>query len=228
MPSSRASKIPLWVKVVYTAFLCVLVPYYWKTYGPANFLWFCDVALLVALAALWLESSLLASMQAVAIVVPQMLWVLDFGLQLFMGRKFFGLAEYMFDSSIPLFVRGLSSFHGWLPFLLVWLVWRLGYDRRAWIVQTVAAWLLLPASFLLTDPPPPPPENPAAAVNVNWVYGPGKTAVQTWMAPELFVGVLMIGFPIIIYFPSHLAFSALFGKRDESVVPVMPRSSEVE
>ena len=50
--------VPLWVKVGYTAFLCVLVPYYWRTYGPTNFLYFCDTALLLTLAALWLEMPL--------------------------------------------------------------------------------------------------------------------------------------------------------------------------
>jgi len=33
--------------------------------------------------------------------------------------------RYMFDSHLPLFTRGLSLFHGWLPLLLVWLLFRL-------------------------------------------------------------------------------------------------------
>lgn len=202
------AKIPLAVKLSYTAFLAVLVPYYWITYGPANFLWFCDVALLITLVALWWESPFLASMQAVAIVLPQMLWVMDFLAQWLTGAELFRLAAYMFDGDIPLFVRGLSSFHGWLPFLLLWMVWKLGYDRRAWLVQIVAAWLLLPASFLLTDPPPPPPGS-TQAVNVNWVYGPGQEQPQAWMAPEWFLALLMVGFPLCIYLPSHLLFRAL-------------------
>jgi len=38
--------IPLGLKVVYTLFVCALVPIYWREYGPANFLWFSDIALL--------------------------------------------------------------------------------------------------------------------------------------------------------------------------------------
>src|SRR6266571_6116529 len=57
-------KIPLWIKLPYTAFLAVLIPFYWRTYGPVNFLWFCDVALLVTLPALWLESPFLSSMRS--------------------------------------------------------------------------------------------------------------------------------------------------------------------
>jgi len=39
--------------------------------------YFCDVALLVTCIAIWMESPLLVSMQAVAITLPQMLWVID-------------------------------------------------------------------------------------------------------------------------------------------------------
>jgi hypothetical protein len=50
----------MWVKVLYTAFVCVLVPVYWRDYGPTNFLYFCDVAVFFALAAMWTERPLLA------------------------------------------------------------------------------------------------------------------------------------------------------------------------
>ena len=148
-----ASRIPLRLKVAYTAFMAVLVPYYWTAYGPANFLYFCDVAILVTLAALWLESRLLASVQAVAILLPQALWVIDFILKGVLGRSMLGLADYMYNPGLPLFVRGLSSFHGWLPFLLLWMVWRLGYDRRALLVQTLCAWVLLLVCYFFTAPP---------------------------------------------------------------------------
>ena len=53
------SRIPLWVKLLYPAFVCALVPYYWVAYTPWNFLYFCDLALLITLAGLWLESAFL-------------------------------------------------------------------------------------------------------------------------------------------------------------------------
>src|SRR5438093_2495094 len=71
-------RIPLWVKLPYTAFLAVLVPFYWRSYGPVNFLWFFDIALLVTLPALWLESPFLSSLEAVAIAFPQLCWAVDF------------------------------------------------------------------------------------------------------------------------------------------------------
>src|SRR5579883_3034750 len=98
--------VPLWVKVVYTLFLCVLVPYYWRVYGPTNFLYFCDLALFVTLAALWLESPLLASTAAVGILLPQLLWMADF-LAGFVGLQITGMTGYMFRSDLSLFLRGL-------------------------------------------------------------------------------------------------------------------------
>ena len=143
------SRIPIAVKLFYTAFVAVLVPYYWTTYGPWNFLFFCDVALLITVAAIWLESPLLASVVAVGITLPQLLWVFDFVTQ---GRVV-GMASYMFDPKISLFARGLSLFHGWLPFLLLWMVWRVGYDRRALMWQTALTVALLLVCYTLAPAP---------------------------------------------------------------------------
>ena len=60
-------RVPLWLKVTYTAFLAVLVPVYWYNYGPTNFLYFCDIALFVTLIGIWRESALLVSMAAVGL-----------------------------------------------------------------------------------------------------------------------------------------------------------------
>ena len=51
--------IPFGLKIIYTIFVCALVPIYWRQYGPANFLWFSDIALLALVPALWLENALL-------------------------------------------------------------------------------------------------------------------------------------------------------------------------
>ena len=61
--------VPLWLKIVYSAFVAVVVPCYWVTYTPWNFLYFCDVALLVTLAGIWTESALLVSIPSVGILL---------------------------------------------------------------------------------------------------------------------------------------------------------------
>jgi hypothetical protein len=55
-------RIPLWLKIAYTAFMAVLIPVYWAHYGPTNFLYFCDVALLLTLVGVWTESARLISL----------------------------------------------------------------------------------------------------------------------------------------------------------------------
>ena len=106
-PAPAASRIPLGVKLAYTGFMAVLLPVYWMNYGPTNFLYFCDVALLLTLAGVWSENRLLISMSAVGILVPQALWVLDFAARL-TGHKFLGMTDYMFDCHRSLFLRETS------------------------------------------------------------------------------------------------------------------------
>ena len=155
-PTSR--RIPMWLKVLYTAFVAVMVPVYWRDYGPTNFLYFCDVAVFFTLAAVWTENSLFASMPAVGILAPQLLWMVDF-LAECVGLPMTGMTAYMFDEQKPLFTRGLSLFHFWLPILIVWLVWRLRYDRRAFAAWGVVAWgLMLTCYFLMPAPPTPNPQ----------------------------------------------------------------------
>jgi hypothetical protein len=207
------SRIPLWFKLVYSAFVAVVVPYYWVTYTPWNFLYFCDVALLMALAGLWAESSLLISLPTVGIVLPQMLWVVDFLSHVLLGRQVTGMTNYMFDPKIPPFVRGLSSFHGWLPFVLIWLVWRLGYDRRAFRLQSaIAIGLLLVCYFVV---PPPSVQHPNWAVNINYVFGLDDNARQTTMAPSLWLVLLMAVIILAFYVPSHFLLRWLCPARDE-------------
>jgi len=150
---SSDARLPLGFKLGYTAFVAVLVPYYWHAYGPTNFLYFCDMALLIALVGIWREDALLVSMPAVGILLPQSCWIIDF-LSAAMGRPLTGLTDYMFDSGLSLFTRGLSFFHFWLPLVLVWLVWRLGYDPRAFRYWTLLAWVLLPVCYFGMPAPP--------------------------------------------------------------------------
>jgi hypothetical protein len=209
MLATGKQRIPLAVKVLYTAFVCLLVPQYWIDYGPTNFLYFCDVALLMTVPALWLESSLLASMAAVGIVLPQVFWQVDF-LSGLCGHHVVGLTKYMFDPNKSLYLRGLSFFHFWLPLLLLYMVWRLGYDRRALVAWTVLAWLLLLICYFLTPAPPPPASQPNLPVNINYVYGLSDTEPQAWMRPLAWLGLLLVGLPLCVFLPTHWALHRAF------------------
>jgi len=143
--------IPLGLKIGFTLFVCALVPIYWRQYGPANFLWFSDIALLALVPALWLENALIVSMMAVAVVFFEAIWNVDFFARLLTGKSSMGLSAYMFDPKIPWFTRTLSCFHIVLPLLLLWIVHRLGYDRRAFFWQTVVTLVVLPLSYLVSN-----------------------------------------------------------------------------
>jgi hypothetical protein len=191
-------QISLLFKVSYTIFIGIVIVVYWRYYGVANFLWFSDLALLITFVAIWLESPFLVSMQAVSVLFLELVWIVDFMTRLISGATLLGLTEYMFQAKNPLFVRGLSLFHVVLPIFLLWLVYRLGYDRQAWIAQTILAWLVLLTCFFFTEP----------SKNINWVFGPGKRP-QQWVAPGVYLLILMIVFPICIYFPTQLALQAI-------------------
>ena len=194
--------IPLWLKLGYSAFVAVLVPIYLTTYGPTNFVYFCDVALLLTLGAVWLELPILAGMPAVGIVLPQMFWVADFAAGFF-GTSPIGMAEYMFRETIPLGARALSLFHGWLPFLLLYLVYRLGYDRRSFAAWTALAWGLLLVSYFALPPPPAPVAAPNTPVNVNYVYGMSEAGPQRWLPPLAYLGAMMVLLPVLAWWPTH-------------------------
>ncbi len=196
--------VPLAVKLAYSAFMAVLVPVYWYHYGPTNFLYFCDVALLLTLYGIWAGQPLPVSMSAVGIVIPQLVWVLDF-LGTMIGAPLIGMTAYMFNEKAPLYLRGLSLFHGWLPFLVLYLVWRMGYDRRAFAAWTVLATVVLLVCFFLM--PGHDPNRGLTPVNINYVWGPDDSAPQTWVHPYVWLGGLIAGMPVLVYWPVHALLS---------------------
>jgi len=190
-----SARIPLWIKLLYSLFLCVLVPCYWRGYGPANFLWASDIALLFVLAALWSERPLCNSMMAVGVLPFEIAWTLDF----LTGSRLLGMASYMFEAERPLHLRALSLFHAVLPVLILYLLSRLGYDRRALVAQTLLTWTILPLTYLLTDP----------SANINRVFGLGREP-QTLMPPLLYLALGMALLPVLIYVPTDRLLRRFF------------------
>jgi len=197
-----AAKLPLFPKLAYTAFVAVLVPHYWQAYGPTNFLYFCDIALLLTCAALWLESALLASACSVGILLPQCFWMADF-IATAVGVPLTGMTGYMFEQGIPLFARFLSFFHFWLPLVLIWLLARLGYDRRGGWLWLALAWTAMWISYLYLPAPPAPTHAPGTPVNVNYVYGLNDKGPQSWMHPHAFFALMLFALPLLIWIPTH-------------------------
>jgi hypothetical protein len=184
-------RIPLWLKVAWTLWVIVWAPVYLREYGLQNFLFFCDLGNLFIAAGLWLESSLMFSWQACSLLLFQSLFVIDFAVALVSGRHLIGGTEYMFDPRIPLWIRLLGLFHVVTPPLLLWAIWRLGYDRRGWKYQTLTAWIVVPINYFWRP-----------QYDVNWARGPFFRE-QHVMPGFLYLFGYLIIVPAVVYFPTH-------------------------
>lgn len=189
------------MKLCYTGFIVILVPAYWWQYGPANFLWGSNIALLVTLLGLWLESSLLVSMMALVVLIPELGWAVDLTVRLVFGPDIvsFSGTRYMFNPGKPLFVRSLSLYHAALPVFLLWTIHRLGYHRRALLSQTLFCWIVLLLSYLVSKP----------AANINWVFG-FVDPPQQWLTSTGYLLFLMAFYPLVLFLPTHLMLRRVF------------------
>ncbi len=181
-----------WPVTLWTA---ILVPAYWVGYGPANFLWFSDIALFAAVLSLWTGWRLPYSMMAVGVLPLELAWVADFAA----GGWLTGTTAYMFDASLPLHLRVLSLFHLFLPPLILWMLVRQGYDPRAARAQTALVLVVLPLTYALTGP----------EENINLVYGP--LGPQDVLPPLLYLALYMLALPLLVILPMHLLLRRLFG-----------------
>jgi hypothetical protein len=183
--------IPLWFKIAYTAFVLYIMAVWWKHYGWKNFLWFSDIAFIGAVPAMWLESAALASVLTVAVLIPELLWNVDYALRLALRRRITGLTDYMFESDRLLLLRGLSLFHVPLPLVLLWMIAAYGYDASVGLPGAVALGaVVLPWSRIVSTP----------EKNINWTYGFGAQRVR-WPG-WVFVPLLFVGFVLFVFLPT--------------------------
>jgi len=187
----RGMRIPLWLKVVWTVWVVVWVPVYWRQYGLQNFLFFCDLGNLFITVGLWLENSLIFSWQATGLLLFQSLFALDLLITLVNGRHLIGGTEYMFDPHIALWIRLLSLFHVVVPPLLLWAIGRLGYDRRGWKYQTLTAWMVVPLNYFWRP-----------QYDVNWARGPFFHEQHAMPGVVYLLGYLIL-VPAMVYYPTH-------------------------
>jgi hypothetical protein len=169
--------------------------------------------LFLTLVAVWMDNALLASMAAVGILVPQFFWCVDFAGEL-LGFHVTGMTSYMFDAQSSLFLRGLSLFHGWLPFLLCYLVFRLGYNWRALKLWTALACGLSLVAFFLLPPAGVALADPKLPRNVNYVFGLDDAQPQTWMPAGLYLVVWLLFLFTLFYVPTHLMLKRVTANRN--------------
>jgi hypothetical protein len=192
------STIPMWFKLAYSLAVVVFIVIYWPRHGPSNFLWFSDIALIGAVPAMWLESGLIAGVLACMVLLPEILWNVDYGLRLVLRRPITGLTDYMFDPSIPRWLRGVSLFHVPLPLVLIWLVAAYGYPETSLAVSAGVGAVVLVLSYLFSTP----------EKNINWVFGLGR--IQRGLPQPLYLGIQYLGFVLLVFLPTHWLLSWWF------------------
>jgi len=77
------------------------------------------------------------------------------------------------------------------PPLLLWGIWRLGYDRRGWKVQTLTAWVVVPINYFWRP-----------QFDVNWARGPFFHEQLAVPGLVYLFGYLIV-VPATVYFPTH-------------------------
>jgi hypothetical protein len=180
------------------AWFLVWAPAYAWGYDLANFLAFCDVAVVLTCLGLWTGSALLLSSQAVSSLVVDLAWVVDIVWRVLTGRHLVGGTEYMWDARFPLWLRLLSLFHVvWPPLLLVALR-RTGYDGRGFALQAGIAAVLLLAARLVSVP----------EENLNFAWRDPFLKRALGPAPVHLVAILA-GLVGLVYWPTHLALRRL-------------------
>jgi len=204
-------RLPLWLKIGWTLWLLIWAPVYWHQYGAQNFLYFCDIGNILIGIGLWLESPLIFSFAACGLLLFQSLFIIDLGGALLTGHHFIGGTEYMFDPHLSLWVRLLSLFHIVTPPLLLWAIWRLGYDPGGWKLATLTTWIVVPINYFWR------PEQ-----DVNWARGlffHEQHVVPGWV----YLVVYLIVAPVVIYLPTHLFLRRL--TRSAGVPPAVASAS---
>ncbi|HXA78340.1 MAG TPA: hypothetical protein VNV41_14505 [Candidatus Acidoferrales bacterium] len=200
------TKFPAWIRLSVVVWLAIWIPAYWRTWGAANFLHLCDVAVILTCVGVLTNSALLISSQAISSLLVDAAWAFDAGWSLFRGRALLGGADYLFDGHYPLWVRLLSLFHIVMPVLLLWALYRTGYDRRGWALQcAIALPLFVAARFT------------APATNVNYAFIDPFIHRQ-WGPAPIHVLITWIFMAFVVYLPTHLVLRRTFAQPSRSAM----------
>jgi hypothetical protein len=201
MKKIALDKFDISIKNALQIFLIILVPVYWYKYGFANFLWLSDVGLFLTFIGLAYKSRLAMSMALVGVFLYEVAWIIDFIYHLSFGESILSIANYMFDPSLAIWLRGLSLFHLATPIIWLYYAKKWGYDPKAFYYFLILFWLDLIAVYLFTNP----------SDNINWVFMP---YVYNWQifTPSLWLIFCMLLVPCFVFWPMHFLGMRFFKK----------------
>ncbi len=191
------------LRIAALVWLVVWIPIYWRTWGASNFLQFCDIAVILTCVGLLANSRLLLSSQAVVSPRVDLAGMVDAASQLFFRHRLTGGTDYLFAAQYPLAIRLLSLFHVVLPFLLIWVLYRVGYDSRGFVLQSVVTAVAFAASRFTTP-----------AKNMNFAFTDPFFRRQ-WGPPAVHIAVSLLFMILAVYLPTHIFLQKFFRLRRE-------------
>lgn len=199
-----APHVPLPARVFFTLWMAAWVPIVVNTQGPQNFWWLCNLAQFVILWCVWQPRRLLLSSQAGTVVLIGLVWTLDLLAAVALGESPTGITAYMFNDSLPLSLRATSTYHVWLPLLVLWLCRReqVGYDPRGPWLQCVIASGAIVGGWWFGDP----------ERNLNYSHAPFGVE-QVWLAQPLYIALLCLATALLVYLPGHWLVRLAVGQR---------------
>jgi hypothetical protein len=206
---NEGTRLPLGLKIFMVGFSLILGVYASAKQGPWTLFYICDVALFLATIGICTERSLPVSMAATGVLVVQGLWVADLLLTA-LDLSPVRMTGYMLNENVSLIKRVISLFHAWLPLVLLFSIWRLGYDARAMKYWSAVAVVVLLISYFLLPRPPAPADDPLMAVNVNYVFGLYMSRPQQNMPELAWLGGMLVVLPLCFFLPAHLLLKHLF------------------
>lgn len=195
---TRAAKYPIWMRCVAFAWFALWFPMYWHTWGAANFIHLCDVAVILTCIGMWASSGLLISSQAVGALIVDIVWAIDAASRIFLRHALFPGNEYLTDPHYPLWIRSLTVFHVVMPLLLIWGVYLMGYHRRGWALQSAIA---LPVFILARFTKP--------LTNIDFAFS-DPFFHRAWGPAPAHIVVTWLFMVLIVYLPTHLVLKRLF------------------
>jgi hypothetical protein len=199
---SSAGRVPRAAAIGFTLWMVLWVPIVVSAQGPHNFWWLCNLAQFLLLVACWTSNRLIVASQAGTVLVVGLVWTVDFAVALVLGDSPFGITRYMFNDALPLSLRATSTYHIWLPVFVLWLLVRLGYDRRGPWLQCAIGTLAIIGSALFGKP----------GRNLNYTEAPFGIE-QTWLPEPVYIPLLCVATALVVYLPGHWIVRGLLALR---------------
>jgi hypothetical protein len=199
-------QVPKWIKYTYTLFIAVMVPAYYRHFGPTNFLWFSDIALLIMFIEVWLCTGILTSMMAVGALLFELGWNGMFTYQIIVGNTNPNFICNILTPGFPILFRILPLFHIFLPIIIIYMLKKLGYDKRAIWYQSIFGILVLCIAHMATTKPQ----------NIDWTYAFNNSPYTNLPQPWNFIIVILLF--MLFYQFSHFLLSKYCKKTKEKQV----------